>query len=151
MKPRLSYFFAALTISMLFFLSSCTNYLANNDCIFAARIIDGDTFILQTDEKVRLIGIDTPEKKERYYFEATQELTSLISGKCLRLEKDISDKDEYGRLLRYVYVDNNFINEMMVEKGFAESFPFFPDVKYASKFEKVQLYAKKNKLGMWSD
>jgi len=95
------------------------------------RVIDGDTFEIN-GEVVRLICIDSPEKSEIGFDEATQFLENLIMGNELRLEKDVNDKDEYGRLLRYVYVssdeDEIFVNREMVKSGNAEVFRYGEDV-----------------------
>ena len=77
----------------------------------ATRIIDGDTFELASGDIVRLICIDTPEEGKEGYEEATDFLFSLVYHKEVRLEKDIDDKDKYGRLLRYVYVRNENISD----------------------------------------
>ena len=69
------------------------------------RIIDGDTFELMSGEKVRLICVDTPEEGSQGYMESKEFLSSLILNKEVILEKDVSDKDSFGRLLRYVYVN----------------------------------------------
>ena len=85
------------------------------------RIIDGDTFEIETGEKVRLIGIDTPEKNEPNYEEAKLFLISNIQGRKVILQKDVSDKDKFGRLLRYVYLEGELINLRLVEEGYAKS------------------------------
>ena len=114
-----------------------------------SRVVDGDTFVLNTEDKVRLIGIDTPETDEDYYKEATDRLTKLVLGKEVTLEKDISETDKYGRLLRYVYVDGKFINEIMVEEGWAEAYPYEPDTKYKTEFASAETEAKNKNLGVW--
>lgn len=91
------------------------------------RVIDGDTIEvkIETDiQRVRLIGINTPEIGQPYAYEATEALKDLILFKKVRLEKDISETDKYGRLLRYVYVNTKgreiFVNEEMVRNGYAQ-------------------------------
>ncbi|PIN93194.1 hypothetical protein COU54_03960 [Candidatus Pacearchaeota archaeon CG10_big_fil_rev_8_21_14_0_10_31_24] len=102
------------------------------------RVIDGDTFEIN-GEVVRLICIDSPEKSEIGFDEATQFLENLIMGNELRLEKDVNDKDEYGRLLRYVYVssdeDEIFVNREMVKSGNAEVFRYGEDVSKCDEVE----------------
>ena len=97
------------------------------------NVTDGDTFEIATGEKVRLICIDTPEKGEAGYKEASEFLGSLILGQVVKLEKDenasaIETIDAYGRLLRYVYLNTTegevFINKEMVSKGYATLFPY---------------------------
>jgi len=96
----------------------------------AVRIIDGDTFELANGDIVRLVCVDTPEKGKEGYEEATDFLFSLIYNKEVRLEKDVEDKDIYGRLLRYVYInateDNEekeiFVNKEIVKQGYGDLF-----------------------------
>ena len=118
-------------------------------CIKNSRIIDGDTFVLEDGNKVRLIGIDTPETNEFYYQEAKVRLGELINGGCLTLTKDVSETDVYGRLLRYAYVSEIFINDKLVEEGYARATPYVPDTKYSSQFSSSESKAKNNKLGIW--
>lgn len=121
------------------------------------KIVDGDTIKLSTGKTVRLIGIDTPETKdprrpvECFGQEAAQRTTELLSGKTVTLEKDVSETDRYGRLLRYVYVDEILINEQLVAEGYATATKFPPDVKYADKLEQAESAAHQAKTGLWSD
>lgn len=67
----------------------------------------------------------------------------------VRLEKDISEVDKYGRLLRYVYVEDLFVNKYLVEQGYAKVATYPPDVKYSQLFLEVEQTARKNNLGLW--
>ncbi|OGK19752.1 hypothetical protein A3D80_03330 [Candidatus Roizmanbacteria bacterium RIFCSPHIGHO2_02_FULL_40_13b] len=129
-----------------------------NQTFLVTRIIDGDTFEIQTRQKVRLIGIDTPElntstKKVPGCFgiQAKEKLSELIFNKQVRLMKDISETDRYGRLLRYVYFGENFINQDLIEQGFALASTFPPDVKYKEVFLKAQTEARENMRGLWKE
>ena len=104
--------------------------LPNN---YVINIIDGDTFEIASWEKVRLLCIDAPEKNQRGYEESKSFLESLIINKEVIFEKDVSEIDKYGRLLRYVYVNDSnnneiFVNKELVSQGYAEVFPFGDDV-----------------------
>jgi len=115
-------------------------------------IIDGDTIYIQGGEKVRLVCINTPEVGEKGYEEARDYLESLILLHDVRLEKDVSERDQYSRLLRYIYTqDGRFVNEMLVRGGYAKAYRFPPDVKYCDAMEKAQASAKAEKLGIWSN
>ena len=114
-----------------------------------SRVKDGDTFFLNTGEELRLIGINTPESYEDYYQEATERLEELVLGKKVTLEKDVSEIDKYGRLLRYVYVNDKFVNKIMVEEGWAKSYPHEPDIKYKKEFNSLESSAKSKELGIW--
>lgn len=121
-----------------------------------ARVIDGDTADLADGRRVRYIGIDAPEteheKKPASCFgkEAKEENKRLIEGKTVRLEKDTSEKDKYGRLLRYIYVDNVFVNDYLVRQGFARIDTIPPDVKSQEQFLEAQREAKGQGRGLWS-
>lgn len=119
------------------------------------RVIDGDTIEVENGLKIRYIGIDTPELQSRgrqeqcFAKEAKNKNRELVEGKIIRLEKDVSETDRFGRLLRYVYLDNVLINEYLVKEGFAFAATFPPDVKYADLFLKSQQEAREQNKGMW--
>ncbi len=115
------------------------------------RIVDGDTFEIESGQKVRLIGIDTPEKGECYFADASQALSQLILEKYVRLDVDVSQTDRYGRLLRYVYVDDVFVNEMMVLDGYALATSYPPDVAYQRRLRQAQRSAQKATVGIWRE
>ncbi|MBU6431301.1 MAG: thermonuclease family protein [Patescibacteria group bacterium] len=127
----------------------------DNRTYLVKRAIDGDTIELEGGERVRYIGIDTPEtvdpRKPVQCFgkEAARANRELVEGKLVRLEKDVSDKDKYGRLLRYVYQGEKFINLELVEKGYAYAYTYPPDVKKSKIFIKEQEKARQNRLGLW--
>lgn len=97
------------------------------------RVIDGDTFELATKDKVRLICVDTPELGDAGSYEAKDFLESLVLDKEVRLEKDISETDKYGRLLRYVWVNKSnkeiFVNKEIVKEGYGTVFRYGEDIK----------------------
>lgn len=115
------------------------------------EVLDGDTFRLENNEKVRLIGIDTPEKGEKLSQEATELLEELILGKKITLEKDKTDKDKYDRSLRYVYMGELFINEEMVKRGLAKQITYYPDNAKEEILKEAETKAKEKKLGIWSE
>lgn len=129
---------------------------------FVKRVIDGDTIELASGEKVRYIGIDTPEtldpRKPVQCFgkEAAAKNRELVEGKPVWLVKDITDKDKYGRLLRYVYLgdpelaSSTFVNFELVKQGFAFSYSYPPDIKYQELFVAAQAEAWEKNLGLWS-
>jgi micrococcal nuclease len=122
-----------------------------------ARVVDGDTIKLENGETVRYIGIDTPETVDPrrpvgcFGKEAGNKNTELVLGKEIRLEKDISDADKYGRLLRYVYVGDIFVNEYLVREGYARASSYPPDVKYQELFREAEWEAREMKRGLWAD
>jgi|SRR3989344_9424077 len=123
------------------------------------KVIDGDTVRLENGETVRYIGIDTPEisqGKECFSEEATEKNKDLVFNKAVRLEKDVSEKDRYGRLLRYVWVisesgqGETFVNEYLVRQGYASAITYPPDVKYSELFREAEKDARDNNRGLWS-
>lgn len=126
------------------------------------HVVDGDTFWvkdgMEKGNKVRLIGINTPEtvhpqKPVEYYGkEASAFMKSLLEGKNVILEYDVERIDRYGRTLAYVYlVDGTFVNALLVEEGYAQVATYSPNVRYAEKFKKLQWEAKRNNKGLWSN
>ena len=122
------------------------------------RVIDGDTIEVEIEGKsykVRYIGIDTPElhhpeKPVEYYAqEAYEKNRELVEGKTVFLEKDVSETDRYGRLLRYVYVGDTFVNAYLVQQGYAQVSTYPPDVKYQERFLELQREARKAQRGLW--
>lgn len=120
------------------------------------RIIDGDTVEIETGQKVRYIGINAPESVTPgkpvgcYGREASDKNKELVEGKEVRLEKDISETDRYGRVLRYVYVGDVFVNDNLVRSGYAQVSTYPPDVKYQDQFRQSEKYARENNLGLWN-
>ena len=113
------------------------------------NVIDGDTVELQDGSRVRYLGIDTPETGEPYYSEATARNKELVEGKVVYLQKGKRDRDEYDRLLRYVYVDGVFVNAELVAQGLATSYIFDPNDRYSQVLVQLEQYAKMKKRGLW--
>jgi micrococcal nuclease len=120
-----------------------------SDTATVTRVIDGDTIVIEGGYHVRYIGIDAPESGEFYYLEAKQINEGLVAGKNVRLERDISDKDSYGRLLRYVYIGDDFVNAEIVRQGCAWAIAYPPDVKYQVYLEAMEKEARQSKRGVW--
>lgn len=123
------------------------------------RVIDGDTIEVLINGgtyKVRYIGIDTPEVNDprpdvqALAAEATLVNRNLVDGKVVELEKDMSETDRYGRLLRYVYVGDTFVNAELVTLGYAQAVTYPPDVKYEDLFLQLQIQAQEAGLGLWA-
>ena len=112
------------------------------------EVIDGDTIILENGYKIRLIGINTPEKGYVYYIEAKERVKSLILFQNVRLESDMEDRDDYNRLLRYVFVDDIFVNLWLVEEGYAHVFRE-SGLKYENQLKEAETSARLQELGIW--
>lgn len=122
------------------------------------RVVDGDTIEVELGGqiyKVRYIGIDTPETVDPeqpvqcFGREAAERNRQLVAGRTVGLEKDVSETDRYGRLLRYVWVDGRMVNAALVEEGYAMASTYPPDVKYASLFASLQAEAREAGRGLW--
>lgn len=118
--------------------------------VLATRIIDGDTFVVEGNVKIRYIGINSPESGKCFGSEASVANLNLISNKKVRLEYDIEKLDKYGRTLAYVWIGNTFINEELVKQGFAQVATYPPNVKYVEIFKKAEKEAREQKIGLWA-
>ena len=137
--------------------------------VLVKRVVDGDTIVLETGERVRLIGIDTPElhESDKLYRDASRtkqdistiqklgrrayEFTrNLVEGKRVSLEFDVEKRDRYKRLLAYVYLkDGTFVNAEIVKQGYASLMTIPPNVKYADLFLRLYREARENRRGLW--
>jgi micrococcal nuclease len=118
------------------------------------RVIDGDTIEVSLGgrtERVRYIGMNTPEADEPCGGEATEANSVFVAGRTVTLESDVSDRDRYGRLLRYVYVDGLMVNERLVEDGWAQVATYPPDVRYVDRFLGAERWAREQGAGLWGD
>lgn len=124
--------------------------------VLASKALDGDTIELADGRRVRAIGVDTPEtvhpKKPLQCFgkEASDFTKSLVEGKPVRLVRDISDTDKYGRLLRYIYMeDGTFVNLALVANGYATVSTYPPDIAHAADFQAAAAAARAAGRGLW--
>lgn len=120
------------------------------------RVIDGDTVELTDGQVVRYNGIDTPETKhpnksvQCYGIEAAKFNEQLVLGKTVVLERDVSNTDRYGRLLRYVWLDGKMVNWQLVAEGYAFAKTYPPDIAYQTFFNQAQQFARDEKTGLWA-
>ena len=125
------------------------------------RVVDGDTFIIDyngTEERVRLLLVDTPESvhpdAERnvpYGKVASEFTTNYLDGKQVSLEFDVQERDQYGRLLAYVYVGDVMLKELLLSEGHATVSVYQPNVKYVDQFRELEAQAKAAKVGIWTE
>ncbi len=136
------------------------------------RVVDGDTIEVEiTDridgpgaggaaigalEKVRLIGIDTPESVrpgtpiECFGREASAAAKALLERRDVWLVKDVEERDRYDRLLRYVYMQDEMANARLVVNGYANAFTYPPNIRHSELFVQLQREARENDRGLWS-
>lgn len=127
--------------------------------VLVTKVIDGDTVELENRQRVRLIGIDTPETKDPrrsvqcFGKEASKETKKLLEGKVVILQKDVSETDKYNRLLRYIFLPTAqgylFVNDYLVREGFAKALTYPPDVKYNEQFREAERFAREGNRGLW--
>jgi len=111
------------------------NVIPQGGSVKVVRVVDGDTI----EKTVECFGREASNKNKE-----------IVDGKFVRLEKDVSEVDKYGRLLRYVYVDDVFVNELLVREGFAHASSYPPDVKYQDLLNSVQQEAQSQNRGLWT-
>ena len=145
------FFIFLIPAVILFFLLS-TSYA---EIYKVKRVIDGDTLLLVNGERVRLIGVDTPETKHPQkpvqYFgkEAYLFTRQMIDGKEARFEFEKQKRDRYGRLLAYVYLsDGTFLNAEIIKQGYGFAYTRFP-FKYKEEFRRYEREARENRKGLW--
>ncbi len=122
------------------------------------RVVDGDTFVLLSGERVRLIGVDTPETvhptrgEQPYGRQASDFAKQLLEGQRVRLEYDVQPTDRYGRLLAYVYLDDGrFVNAELVRLGYAQVSTYPPNVRHVETFVELQRKARAEGRGLWAN
>jgi micrococcal nuclease len=134
--------------------------LPDNEWVLAevVRVVDGDTIIARIDGldyRVRYIGVDTPETVhpsqpvEEFGKEASQMNQALVGGRDVYLIKDISEVDQYDRLLRYVVADGFFVNYELVRAGYANVVTYPPDLSCVRTFRYAQQDAMNEQAGLW--
>lgn len=123
------------------------------------NVVDGDSIevmVNNTTEKIRLIGIDTPETvhttvgEEPFEKEASEYTKKQLINQKVRLVFDVGLRDQYGRLLAYVFKGSQFINESLVSEGYAKVSTYAPNVKYSKMFTWLQQAARESKKGLWA-
>jgi micrococcal nuclease len=123
------------------------------------RVVDGDTLVVTLDgssERIRLIGVDTPEsvhpdasKNVPYGKIASDFTTEKLEGKEVQLELDVEERDKYGRMLAYVYLDGEMFNKTLLDEGHAVLATYPPNVKYVDIFTEAQKAAREAGRGLW--
>lgn len=132
--------------------------------VVVSRVVDGDTVVLSDGRRVRFIGVDSPESTKTVEFygrEASTYTKSQLTGKTVYLEKDVSETDKYGRLLRYVWLSlpseisdseirSKMYNAILVLEGYAQSGTYPPDVKYQEYLTRYNSEARSMDKGLWN-
>lgn len=168
--------FISFIFTVMFMLFGCSSDVSNqssqdltDDSYLRGEVqyvIDGDTFEVKLDngdsERVRAILVNTPEtchktspadcQADPYGEEAKDFTRNLLDGQTVYLEHDVEERDPYGRMLAYVYLeDGSMYQELILEEGLAEIMAIKPNIKYQSSFEAIEQKAKTQHLNLWSD
>lgn len=160
MTKKLSLIFVFLTLITLFACNEeSEDFLSTLEETVVTRVVDGDTIVIESGEKVRMILINSPESVHRdkekntpFGKKASEYTEEKLLDQTIYMEKDVSDTDRYGRLLRYIYLeDGTFYNEMMVKDGYAQLSTFPPDVKHQEIIQAAEKHARENNLGLWEE
>jgi len=132
------------------------SWITHDRWVTVERVIDGDTFKTTKGEKVRLLGINTPEIRhdnspaQPFGAQAKNALTTLIAGKQVRLSFDKEKKDKYGRTLAHVYLRNStWVNAVLVKMGLAHVYTFVPNISAAKQLLPIEQAAIAAKRNMW--
>jgi micrococcal nuclease len=129
------------------------------DVVTVARVVDGDTFVAQTEKqkfRVRLIGVDTPETVKPqtpvqcFGPEASSYAKRALNGRQVRLVYDVDRYDRYGRVLAYVFVGSEFFNLELIRRGYGVVLTVPPDVAHVAEFVAAQVAARTSGRGLWS-
>jgi len=140
--------------------------VATSDCsngrkLTVGWVVDGDTLEVENDERIRLVGIDTPEtygEVECYGPEASAQTKALVTGAqiCLTYDPAVTEQsnniDVYGRTLGYVFFGESyarFLNAELVETGYANDYPFTEGAVFEDYFRELEDYARRHNIGMW--
>jgi micrococcal nuclease len=143
---------ALISVGLSACVSSASVARQEPDCVLR-QVVDGDTFNCHDGRKVRLTGIDSPEREQRPYGEQSRQALLRLAppGTRLRLEGDVAPRDRYGRVLAYVWAGSTLINEALVQSGWAVLYTVPPNVKYAKRLERAQQEARAHRAGLWLD
>ena len=140
--------------------TSSATFGLEGEKVLVTKVVDGDTIEIESNKNVRLIGIDTPETVDPrrpvgcFGKEASNETKSLLEGNEVILQKDVSDTDKYGRLLRLVFLPLGdgqmlFVNDYLVREGFATVYTYPPDIKFDEQLRQAEREAKEKRRGLW--
>jgi micrococcal nuclease len=124
------------------------------------RVVDGDTVVVRykgREERIRLIGVDTPETVhpnkpvEAYGEEAKEYTKKKLEEKDIQIEFDVQERDRYGRLLGYIWLDGLLFNDELLKMGYAKVATFPPNVKYVETFKETEKNAREKQVGLWGE
>jgi endonuclease YncB( thermonuclease family) len=135
-----------IIISGIFYYQLATDEGSDYVTATVVRVIDGDTIELENGQKVRMLGINTPEKSQAFSDEATEFLNGKVLNKEIQLE--LHGTDKYGRFLGYVFVGGQNVNEQILGQGFGTLYYYGRD-DYYNDLKKAEENARSSGIGLW--
>lgn len=157
-KPKSYYIFSSLYTHFIGALDDATQTDSSLISVSVVRVIDGDTLVVDyngKEERVRLIGVDTPETVhptkwvDPYGQEASDFAKNALENKTVQLEFDVEERDQYGRLLAYVWINGKMFNKTLLEEGYGYLSTWAPNVKYVDEFTTLQQQALAEQKWLW--
>ncbi len=143
---------SSLILILLSNVAACQAPVGARTACEIARVVDGDTFHCADGTKVRLLGIDSPERGQgEGYAQATRGLVRYLGKhRQVQLERDIRPLDQYGRTLAYVWTGDTLVNEAMVADGWAVLYTLPPNVRYVDRLRLAERRAREQRRGLWA-
>ena len=151
----------AFVASLAAFFNPPDSAVTSPDIEYVQRVVDGDTLLFGTGERVRLIGVDAPETKhpnkpvEQFGKEASAFTRKMVEGKRVRLEYDPSNaarghKDQYGRTLAFIFLeDGTLLNAEIIRQGYGHAYTQFPFSRM-EEFRRLESEAREARRGLWA-
>ena len=153
----------ALGVALVSLISACgglgetgLSSLCGSEEAVVARVLDGDTVELEDGKKIRYLHIDTPEiahngveQDQCFAQEARQLNQELVQGKTVQLEYDLNCADRFGRTLAFVSVEGRMVNQILIERGYAELAIYAPNVALEDEFKALEEQARETQAGLW--
>ena len=158
-KPMKLRSLSRLNAALLFVLVAELSFAQPQEFVRVTRVVDGDTIILESGERVRLLGVNAPEvnnpKKsiEAFGKEATEFTRRMVEGKLVRIEADqpASKKDKHSRILAYVFLqDGTHVNAEIIRQGYGFAESSWPPLKYEYEFRRLEQEAREKRRGLWA-
>jgi len=150
---RITFSFLLFILLIILLLPGCHFQYSSSQELWKSkviRVIDGDTIQIENGEKIRLLHINANERGEACYEEAKERLEELIFNRTVLLKEDKEDKDKYGRLLRFIYLNETNVNLLLVQEGLATAYIILPNTKYKEEFFEAEGKAVKERKGcLW--
>jgi hypothetical protein len=146
MKLRYIIVLFLVITSGVFYYNITGHTVSNKEYFFVARVIDGDTFEIESGHKVRMIGINTPEKNMKYYNEAKNFTKNLIENRSVEIES--FGFDRYGRILGHVFIGSLHLNEEILKQGYGSLYYYEKD-RYYDRLDAAEQRARMNGFGIW--